>query len=98
MADPEARAAEVLDDVPDYLWDGRSLPVPVEEVVDSHFGLAVGECDDLAAVPGAPVLGTGEKLSGLLIVGRREVWVNAREANQSPGRRRFTIGHALGHW
>lgn len=98
MADPEARAAETLADIPSWLWDGRSLPVPVEDIADSHFGLRVCESDDLAAVAGAPALGDGEELSGLLVVDAREVWVNALEAQQSPGRRRFTIGHELGHW
>ena len=29
---------------------------------------------------------------------RGEIWVNAEEARQWPPRRRFTIGHELGHW
>lgn len=33
--------------------------------------------------------------SGLLFPNAREVWVNASEA---PVRRRFTVGHELGHW
>ena len=98
MADPEARAAEVLDAVPDYLWDGRTLPVPIEEIVDSQFRLKVGEFGDLRSVPGAPPLADDETLSGLLVVEEREIWVNAVEARKSPGRRRFTIGHELGHW
>jgi hypothetical protein len=30
--------------------------------------------------------------------GSGEIWVNAGEARQWPPRRRFTIGHELGHW
>lgn len=26
------------------------------------------------------------------------IYVNAREAQRSPGRRRFTVAHELGHW
>ncbi len=94
MDAPEARAAEVLAEIPKYLWDGRSLPVPVEDIADSHFRLLICETADLATVPGAPP----GPLSGLLLVGDRQIWVNAGEAASSPGRRRFTIGHELGHW
>jgi uncharacterized protein DUF955 len=98
VADPEAHAAEILAELPSWLWDGRSLPVPVEDIADSHFGLRVCESDDLAAVAGAPPPADGGELSGLLIVEAREVWINASEAREWPGRRRFTIGHEVGHW
>jgi Zn-dependent peptidase ImmA (M78 family) len=29
---------------------------------------------------------------------QRRIWVNAHEAAESPGRKRFTIAHELGHW
>jgi hypothetical protein len=86
MPDPEARAADTLAELAPWLWDGRSLPVPVEDIADTHFGLHVAESEELGEV------------SGLLVVDDREVWLNAHEAQQSPGRRRFTIGHELGHW
>ncbi len=94
MTSAEARAAEVLTEVPRYLWNGRTLPVPVEDIADSHFKLLICETPDLATVPGAPP----GPLSGLLLVGDRQIWVDAGEAATSPGRRRFTIGHELGHW
>jgi Zn-dependent peptidase ImmA (M78 family) len=34
----------------------------------------------------------------LLRASRGEIWVNATEAREWPPRRRFTIGHELGHW
>ena len=40
----------------------------------------------------------GQSLSGLLLGARGEIWVNAEEARTWPTRRRFTIGHELGHW
>lgn len=93
------RAAErVLETVPAWIWDGERLPVPVEDVVDSVFGLLVRESGRLADVAGAPSLAPGQSLSGLLLADRGEIWVDASEARQSPGRRRFTIGHELGHW
>ncbi len=92
----ETRAAAVLASVPGYVWDGETLPVPIEDIVDSVYGLRVRLVDDLSAAPGAPA--TEGTLSGLLLTGPGEIWVNSAEAVQWPGRRRFTIGHELGHW
>ena len=94
----EQRAEEVLNGVPDWLWDGRSLPVPVEVIADSHFGLLIRDVDDLTRAPGVPDELKATELSGLLLPDRKEVWVNRTEALQWPPRRRFTIGHELGHW
>lgn len=94
----EERAARVLERVPAWLWDGETLPVPVEDIADSVFGLLVRDVTDMAAAPGAPELRPGQELSGLLLATRGEIWVNALEARTWPTRRRFTIGHELGHW
>jgi hypothetical protein len=96
--DVERRAEAFLSGVPSYLWDGETLPVPVEEIADSHVGLLVRDIEDLGSAPGAPPLADGQTLSGLLLPGRGEIWVNAGEARQWPPRRRFTIAHELGHW
>src|SRR3954470_7503826 len=94
----EEHAERVLAKLPPWLWDGESLPVPVEDIADSVFGLLVRDVDDMTAAPGAPSLAPGQSLSGLLLPARGEIWVNADEARQWPPRRRFTIGHELGHW
>lgn len=94
----EQTAERVLTEVPAWIWDGESLPVPVEDIVDSCFGLLVRDVDDLTSAPGAPELSAGQSLSGLLLPARGEIWVNAAEATEWPPRRRFTIGHELGHW
>lgn len=94
----EERAGRVLGSVPDWIWNGDTLPVPVEHIADSCFGLYVREVDDLSAAPGVPSLRSGQTLSGLLLPGAGEIWVNAAEARDWPARRRFTIGHELGHW
>jgi hypothetical protein len=94
----ERRAQQVLEKVPAWIWDGESLPIPVEDIADSCFGLLVRDVDDLTAAPGAPTLQEGQTLSGLLLPARGEIWVNADEAREWPSRRRFTIGHELGHW
>lgn len=93
----EARAASVLAAVPEFIWDGETLPVPVEDIVDSCFGLLVRDVEDMST---APVPGgiAGDWISGLLLPARGEIWVNAEDARRWPPRRRFTICHELGHW
>jgi len=97
-AEAERRAEQVLAEVPDWLWNGEQLPVPVDDIVDTCFGLLVREVEDMASAPGAPELDPGQTLSGLLLASRGEIWVNASEAAEWPPRRRFTISHELGHW
>jgi hypothetical protein len=94
----EQLAERFLARVPSYVWDGGSLPVPIEDIADSHVGLLVRDVDDLSLAPGAPSLADGQGLSGLLLPDRGEIWVNAAEAREWPPRRRFTIAHELGHW
>ena len=94
----EQRAEHVLSRVPSFIWDGERLPVPVEDIADSCFGLRVRDLDDLRAAPGVPELPADQSLSGLLLPALGEIWVNAAEAREWPPRRRFTIGHELGHW
>lgn len=94
----EQLAEQFLARVPAYIWDGETLPVPVEDIADSHAGLLVRDVEDLRVAPGAPSLPDGQTLSGLLLPERGEIWVNADEGRQWPGRRRFTIAHELGHW
>jgi hypothetical protein len=94
----EQQAELFLAGVPKYIWDGASLPVPVEDIADSYLGLLVRDVEDLSTAPGAPSLGAGQALSGLLLPDRGEIWVNAQEAEEWPPRRRFTIAHELGHW
>ena len=99
MEEIELRARRILEELPDYVWDGSKPPVPVEEIADTHFGLHV--CDkapqEMREVPGCPPLGADETLSGLLLPSLGQIWVNADEAVQWPPRRRFTIAHELGH-
>jgi hypothetical protein len=100
MEPSEARAERVLESVPPYVWDGESLPVPVEEIASTCFALQVVdvEAEEMAEVPDSPTLAPGQAFSGLLLAGLAEIWVNATEARRWPPRRRFTIGHELGHW
>ena len=94
----EDRAAETLATVPDYVWNGKQPPVPIEEIADSCFGLLVREVEDMSSAPGAPSVEPGQSISGLLLASRGEIWVNAAEAREWPPRKRFTIAHELAHW
>jgi hypothetical protein len=91
----EAKAEQELRKIPDWIWDGERLPVPLETIADSHYGLLVEEEIGLARVAG---LDKRHHISGLLLPGPREIWVDAEEARKWPGRGRFTIAHELGHW
>jgi hypothetical protein len=93
----EALAASELARISPYVWDGMTLPVPIEHIADSHFGLYVREARDLSQAPGAPDLPSGQ-LSGLLLPDRGEIWVSSVESQSWPARRRFTISHEIGHW
>lgn len=86
----------MLESVPSWIWDGESLPVPIEQIADTHFGLLVRNVEDLRTAPGAPELPDDHSLSSLLLA--REDLDHAGEAREWPPRRRFTIGHELGHW
>ncbi len=88
----------MLAEVPPWIWDGESLLVPVEDIADSCFGLLVRDVDDLSSAPGVPTLADDHTLSGLLLPGIGEIWVNASEAHKWPTRRRFTIGNEPGHY
>jgi hypothetical protein len=66
------------------IFGGEELPVPVDAIAEDLLGLSVGEQD--------------LEVSGLLLPADRQIWLNAREAREVPGRRRFTLAHELGHW
>ena len=94
----ERRAGVVLSQAPNFVWDGESLPIPVEDIVDSCFGLLVRDVEDMTRAPVPGGLTASEWISGLLLPSRGEIWVNAEDARRWPPRRRFTICHELGHW
>src|SRR3954469_20197079 len=52
----EQQAETVLAAVPDWIWNGEELPVPVENIADSCFGLLIRDAEDMTAAPGAPQL------------------------------------------
>ncbi len=67
------------------LFGGTDVPVPAEALAEDLLGLQIAEDEELDC-------------SGVLLPGQRQIVVNGREAHESPGRRRFTLAHELGHW
>jgi hypothetical protein len=92
---PERAAAALL---AAYHLGPIEPPIPIDELAEEVEGLDVQEGADLRLVPGAPEVPAGVTLSGLLLPQELRIWVDAVEAARSPGRRRFTIAHELGHW
>ena len=71
MEEIERLAEEFLASIPSYVWDGATLPVPIEEIADTHVGLLVRDVEDLGTAPGAPELGHGQALVGPAAPGGR---------------------------
>ncbi|HEX6204859.1 MAG TPA: ImmA/IrrE family metallo-endopeptidase [Solirubrobacterales bacterium] len=92
---PIAAARELLRDFERRYDADGAPPVPVERVAGSLLGLFIDEADDLRSLPGAPA--DQGRLSGMLDPKEMVVWVDRGEARRSPGRRRFTIAHEIGH-
>jgi IrrE N-terminal-like domain len=94
--EPAAAAQALLRDFEERYDVEEAPPVPVERVASALLGLFVDEADDLRALPGAPA--DQGRLSGMLDAEEMIVWVDRVEAQRSPGRRRFTIAHEIGHF
>ncbi len=69
--------------------------MPVERIASSLLGLLIDEHDDIRSLPNAPK--DQGHLSGMLDPDEMTIWIDAAEARRSPQRRRFTIGHEIGH-
>lgn len=97
----EFEVGEIIATIPSRVWNGHSLPVPVEQIAREVYGLRVlmKSGAEMKEAIGRPVDEPGE-VSGLLFCRTGEIWVNSWEAEQPWGtpRTRFTIGHELGHY
>lgn len=93
--EPAAAAQALLRDFEERYEAVETPPVPVERIAGALLGLYIDEADDLRALPGAPA--DQGRLSGMLDADEMIVWVDRAEARRSPGRRRFTIAHEVGH-
>jgi len=92
---PAAAAQQLLRDFEQRYDASEAPPVAVERIARSLLGLFVDEADDIRALPGAPA--DQGRLSGMLDPAEMVIWVDRGEAGRSPGRRRFTIAHEVGH-
>ncbi|HEY3435264.1 MAG TPA: ImmA/IrrE family metallo-endopeptidase [Solirubrobacterales bacterium] len=92
---PAAAAQDLLRDFEERYDAGEAPPVPVERIAGSLLGLFIDEVDDIRSLPAAPT--DQGRLSGMLDPAEMVVWVDRGEARRSPGRRRFTIAHEMGH-
>jgi hypothetical protein len=93
--EPAAAARALLRDFEERYEAIEAPPVPVERVAIALLGLFHDEADDLRALPGAPT--DQGRLSGMLNAEEMIIWIDRGEARRSPGRRRFTIAHEIGH-
>lgn len=93
--EPAAAAQAVLRDFEQRYEVAEAPPVPVERVAIALLGVFLDEADDIRALPGAP--SDQGRLSGMLDAEEMVIWVDRGEARRSPGRRRFTIAHEIGH-
>lgn len=93
--EPAAAAQALLRDFEERYDAAEAPPVPVERLASSLLGLFIDEADDLRILPGAPT--DRGRLSGLLDPEEMVIWIDRGEARRSPGRRRFTIAHEIGH-
>lgn len=87
--------------IPNWVWDGHCLPVPVDQIVRELYNLRVRVVSVEAM---REVIGEDPEghigLSGLLLSGQGQIWVSEPELEYDWGERRhrFTVGHELGHF
>lgn len=96
MADPALAAQQLLTEYDETYSLGDIPPIPVADIAESLLMLDIVEEDEIRALPGAPA--NCGPLSGLLTTADRTIWIDRREAQRSPERKRFTVAHEIGHW
>jgi hypothetical protein len=97
--DPAGVVTQVLEAAAGSAFgDLTGPPVDVETIAEELCGLRVSAADLGVRVRADHGLPAGVTLSGLLLADERRLLYDAGEGERSPGRRRFTIAHELGHW
>jgi hypothetical protein len=94
--EPLAAAQAVLREFEKSFGASDAPPVPVERIARSLLNLYIDEHDDIRSLPNAP--DDHGHLSGMLDPDEMVIWIDRSEASRSPGRRRFTIAHEIGHF
>jgi hypothetical protein len=95
MPNPATAAQALLREFEDRYGASNVPSVPVERIARSLLGLLIDEHDDIRTLPSAPT--DQGHLSGMLDLEEGIIWVDRAEARRSPRRKRFTIGHEIGH-
>lgn len=93
--DPATAAQALLREFEDRYDASDVPPVPVERIAKSLLGLLIEEHPDIRTLPNAPT--DQGHLSGMLDPNEGIIYVDRAEADRSPQRKRFTIGHEIGH-
>ncbi len=94
--EPLAAAQAVLREFEESYGASDAPPVPVGRIARSLLNLYIDEHDDIRSLPNAP--DDHGHLSGMLDPNEMVIWIDRAEALRSPGRRRFTIAHEIGHF
>lgn len=94
--DPATAAQALLREFEDRYGASDVPPVPVERIAKSLLGLLIDEHGDIRTLPNVPT--DQGHLSGMLDPEEGIIWVDQTEARGSPRRKRFTIGHEIGHF
>lgn len=94
--EPFAAAQAVLREFEESYGASDAPPVSVERIARSLLNLYIDEHDDIRSLPNAP--DDHGHLSGMLDPNEMVIWIDRTEALRSPGRRRFTIAHEIGHF
>jgi hypothetical protein len=96
MPDPALAVQRLLIEYDETYSLGDIPPIPVTDIAESLLMLDIVEEDEIRALPGAPA--DCGPLSGLLTTADQTIWIDRREAQRSPERKRFTVAHEIGHW
>ena len=91
----EQEAQTLLDAYCDKQGRPFQIPVPVDDILETHLGLSL-DLDDLQKMLGIP------DVLGALWVDKREVFIDQsldpHEYPEMMGRYHFSVGHEIGHW
>jgi hypothetical protein len=83
MEEIQRLVEELLAGILSYVWDGKILPMPIDEIADTYVGLLVRDVEDLATAPVAPEFATDRRCQSCCChLG--EIWINAEEGRQWP--------------
>lgn len=91
----ERNALGLLEDYFHARGEPIQIPIPADEILETHLGLSL-DFDDLQTLLGVP------GVLGALWVDKREVFIDqSLEPEEHPhkeGRYFFSVGHEIGHW